>query len=178
MKILVENGADVNAGDEDGVTALIRVSWDGYPWIVSLLVEMGADVNAKDHEGYTALIAASYAGDRETASTLVELGADMNAKDNDGWTALMTATNKGHIGILAMLVRKGAEVTAEQLETLDLVGTHVEQPKIMKFLREIIDNRKNINMTPLVIVKGLTQNNELLVPYAHKEIIHHITSFF
>ena len=42
-KLLIENGADVNAKDNDGVTALMQASENGHTEIVSLLKSAGAE---------------------------------------------------------------------------------------------------------------------------------------
>ena len=106
VRLLVEHGADVNAQDNDGYTALLAAAVSGavsgaMPGavllgpvelvkveIVRLLVEHGADVNAQDNDGYTALLVAAMLGDVEVVRLLVEHGADVNAQDNDGRTAL------------------------------------------------------------------------------------------
>ena len=55
MKYLVENGADANAKDDNGRTALMDASYNGHLEIVKYLVENGADVNVKNDQGKTAL---------------------------------------------------------------------------------------------------------------------------
>ena len=47
VRFLVENGADVNARDEDDQTALHWAARKGHIDIVCFLVENGADVNAR-----------------------------------------------------------------------------------------------------------------------------------
>jgi len=42
VKLLIENGADVNVKDKDGMTALMYASEEGYTEIVSLLKNAGA----------------------------------------------------------------------------------------------------------------------------------------
>jgi ankyrin repeat protein len=48
VQLLLEKGADVNAKNKYGRTALIYATERGYTEIVQLLLEKGADVNAKD----------------------------------------------------------------------------------------------------------------------------------
>ena len=49
VKLLVENGADVNKKGANGLTALMLASSGGYLDIVEILIKNGADVNAKDN---------------------------------------------------------------------------------------------------------------------------------
>ena len=60
VQYLVENGANINAKDDDkGRTALMFASRDGHLEVVKYLVESGANINAKTDEGWTALMSAS-----------------------------------------------------------------------------------------------------------------------
>jgi serine/threonine-protein phosphatase 6 regulatory ankyrin repeat subunit B len=75
VKRLIEKGADVNARNNGGSTALMRASYRGRQDIVQLLIEAGADVNVQDNEGWTALMFASGMGHTEVAQVLIEAGA-------------------------------------------------------------------------------------------------------
>ena len=55
-RLLVEKGADVDARDDTGVTALMNAAWDQRLELVEFLIEKGADVNARDQDGKTALM--------------------------------------------------------------------------------------------------------------------------
>ena len=110
---LLKEGADVNAKNSEGYTALILASSNGHKEIVEMLLEKGADVNAKDKYVYTALELASRNGHTEIVSMLLEKGADVNAKTNEGITALIRASEKGHTETVARLLEKGADVNAK-----------------------------------------------------------------
>src|SRR5208337_803068 len=107
----IANGADVNAKDEDGRTALIiasgLVSRNGCKEVIQALLATGADVNAKTNDGLTALMAASVKGHKEIVQALLDKGADVNAKRNDGVTALMLSSVEGHKEIVQALLAKG-----------------------------------------------------------------------
>ena len=62
VKKLLKEGADVNAKNSDGYTALILASSNGRTEIVAMLLDAGANVNARTNTNYwgsTALIRAS-----------------------------------------------------------------------------------------------------------------------
>ena len=50
-ELLIEKGADVNAVEEDGWTALMIAAGNGHKEVCQLLIEKGADVNAVDEWG-------------------------------------------------------------------------------------------------------------------------------
>ena len=113
MSLLVDLGADVNAKDDKGSTALIEASYGGDRETVSTLVEIGADMNAKDNYGNTALILASDEGYTDTVSILLKNGADVNEITKDGSTALMRASGEGHSETVSVLLKNGADLHAK-----------------------------------------------------------------
>jgi ankyrin repeat protein len=54
IKLLIDKGANVNATDKDGGTALMKATDEGQADIVKLLIDKGADVSAKNNGGLTA----------------------------------------------------------------------------------------------------------------------------
>ena len=57
-----EHGADVNAKNKDGSTALLFASFKGHLEILKYVVENGADLNAKNDKGDTGLIQGCHIG--------------------------------------------------------------------------------------------------------------------
>ncbi len=106
---LILAGADVNAKDENGKTALRIASSNGCKEIVQMLIKAGANVNAKDENGQTALIWSSLKGHKEIVQILIEAGTNINATDIFGRTALMYASQYGHKDIVQMLIEAGAK---------------------------------------------------------------------
>ncbi|KAI9774707.1 MAG: hypothetical protein M1839_001668 [Geoglossum umbratile] len=118
VRLLVENGAEVNAGDEGGRTALHWAVRNGREAVVKLLVEKGAEVNAKDRDGRAALHWAVWNGHEAVVKLLIEEGAEVNAKDIYGWMALHAAVWNGHKVVVKLLVEGGAEANAKDKDGL------------------------------------------------------------
>jgi len=83
VKLLVELGADVNAMDANGDTALHGAAMRGADAIVQLLVDKGAKMNVVNKIGWTPWIVAdgvfypnTYNRNLNTAALLLKLGAD------------------------------------------------------------------------------------------------------
>jgi FOG: Ankyrin repeat len=77
---LLNQGAEVNAVDRSGVTALMRAAYHGQLPMVRALIAHGADPNSADRGGLTALTMAKHAGHKEIAEALLSSGAQ--AKTN------------------------------------------------------------------------------------------------
>jgi len=115
----MEAGADVNAQDDAGETALSNAASSGHVDLVKLLLEAGADVGA---EGSTAIIQAASSGlsydpegrsqRGEVVNLLIEAGADVNVKSGWGETALMNAATDGNPEVTRQLLKAGADVNA------------------------------------------------------------------
>ena len=55
IKLMIEKGADVNAGNFDGVTPLMLTAYNLNPEITEVLIKHGASKYARDKNGFTAL---------------------------------------------------------------------------------------------------------------------------
>ena len=101
--VLLEAGANVNATDGKGETALMKASGFGAKQSVKVLIENHADLNLRDSNGRTALMHAAAGNFSDAIPFLLENGADPNVKNNEGKTALDLADTSNNLGAIAML---------------------------------------------------------------------------
>ncbi|KAJ7109047.1 ankyrin repeat-containing domain protein, partial [Mycena crocata] len=113
VKLLLEHGANIEAQNKDGMTALMKASLEGHRMVVQLLLEQGAKIEGRDRWGMTALMKASIEGHSEVVQLLLEHGANIEAQDEVGRTALMSASSKGHSEVVQLLLGKGANIEAQ-----------------------------------------------------------------
>jgi len=83
VKAYIDAGADVNAKDIDGGTALMHVAEFKYPIDI-----VDAFIKANNTNNRTALRRANESRRLDIAKELIKAGADVNAKDNNGKSAL------------------------------------------------------------------------------------------
>jgi len=108
VRLLLARGADINARDETGFTALRFASAENNTEIVKVLLEANnppADPNTQDDiEESTALHAASERGHVEIVRLLLTLNnIDVSIKDENGMTAKQLANMRGHDYIVGLL---------------------------------------------------------------------------
>jgi len=83
---LLDRGAEPNAKDRLGTTALHLAALWGHKDIVSMLIAQGADVNATDDERWTPLHVAAMKGNAELLEVLMAHGASQSIIDRKGKT--------------------------------------------------------------------------------------------
>ena len=87
IKILLENGFDIEAMNNFGETALHWAIKTNSLESVILLLDNNANINAKDLSNSTPLHYATMIGTPEMVSLLLRRGADHSCRDNDGKSA-------------------------------------------------------------------------------------------
>ncbi|CAK9040607.1 unnamed protein product [Durusdinium trenchii] len=112
VRLLLEAGADKNAANQDGATALIKAAANGHLEVVRVLLEAGADKIAAKQDGAAALMIAAQNGHLEAVRALLEAGADKIAAKQDGAAALMIAAQNGHLEVVRALLEAGADKNA------------------------------------------------------------------
>ncbi len=123
--LLVAAGADVNARDGEGASALYLAAVEGHDEVVRLLLDHGADVNQPDTTGLTPLHAAadgarllevvaegeeqgySYVENTAVVIMLLDAGALTNARDGEGHTPLGIAQYRASGKVVELLRERG-----------------------------------------------------------------------
>ena len=103
-ELVTDVGADVNARDPQGHTALMWAAQNGHVNMISTLITLGADINAQNNSGNTALMLASAPQGGLGVRELLVAGADINAQNKSGCTALMYAVGSTRSEALSVLL--------------------------------------------------------------------------
>lgn len=143
---LLKRGAQVNAKNNRGETALFHALAGEDDAITDALIKAGADIHARDKQGVTLLMTAAQNGNEKYVRFLLDKGADVNERDNLGETALMRLGGKrlnffearrrsdaSLVNILRMLTARGADIRARDSQGRNLLLAAAEEPYPVRF---------------------------------------------
>ena len=109
IMFLIDAGADVNAQNNSGITALMMDAKE--PKSIEMLTENGGDVNIFDDEGKTALMYAASRGKQDIVEMLFNDGAEIDYADMAEKTALAySVADSIQKKVIQILIEYGAEV--------------------------------------------------------------------
>jgi ankyrin repeat protein len=112
VKMLVDDGADVNSMGPRAWTALEQALQGDMEEIASILLRTGADVNVKGARSWRALHVAARKGNPNTVDLCLRHGADINAVTVWQQTALHLACYSGNEKSIRLLIDKGCDIEA------------------------------------------------------------------
>jgi ankyrin repeat protein len=110
---LLDNGADVNSQNKNGITPLIAAAFYGNLEVAKILLARGAVVNMYGASDDPALVAAIMQDQKRMADFLINNGADVNIKLRDGTSPLHVAVLQGSTDMVALLIEDGADINAK-----------------------------------------------------------------
>ena len=111
---LLKSGADVNAQQLDGATALQWAAYRGDAALAEMLLKAGAKPGLANHNGSTPLWLAATRGDAAVIRALLAGGADANEPLPLGRRPLMLAARSGQVDAVRALLERGADVNASE----------------------------------------------------------------
>jgi ankyrin repeat protein len=100
VKAILDKGANINARDDKGSSALTWAAFMDSSEVVQLLISRGAIYD---------LSFAAISGYKVEVKRFLDAGVDVNATDGLGWTPLIYAAQKGHAGVVELLLERGAD---------------------------------------------------------------------
>ncbi|MGA1827543.1 ankyrin repeat domain-containing protein [Microbacterium sp.] len=116
VKALLQSGADPNASDTGGWTALRFAVNSDAPEVVSLLVQAGADTGALDKFGSTPVHDSLSLASAHAFQQLMKEGADFTVRNGKGQTPLEELTET--IGVFRNSSMPDSDVTATRLSAM------------------------------------------------------------
>ena len=162
VRTLLKQGADVNAAQGDGMTALHWAARHGDADTVQMLLHAGGNIRATTRlGGYTPLLLASQAGHAPVITTLLAAGADPKSATSNGATALMLASAAGRGEAVKTLLAAGADVHAKEParhETALMFAVANNRLEVVKLLLAAGANLKAA--TKIVDLTGQTNPDE------------------
>ncbi len=118
VRTLIQEGADVNAAQGDGMSALHWAADKGDAQLTEMLLYAGAKPGAMTRIGqYTPLHLASRAGSAAAVRALLAAGSEVDAKTSvSGATPLHLAASSGDAAVVTALLDAKAEINAREAE--------------------------------------------------------------
>src|SRR5688500_16621564 len=148
---LLEAGANINATDGRGRTAVMAATHANRVETVQALIDAGAEINIRDHHMDNPFLYASAEGLFEIVKLTIDAKADTRLTNRFGGTALIPAAERGHIEIVQeLLTRTDVDVNhinnlgwTALLEAIILSDGGERHQQIIQLL---VDHGANINI--------------------------------
>lgn len=149
----IEQGANINEKDGDGIPAVIYAARARHYDVVQLLLSSGADFNLGDKHGATLAFICAQEGDSHILKLLLDHGwkvvySDDEAQYHHGWTCLHEASERGHVEVIKLLLQNGAKV-----ETKDEAGEtalHTAVQSSTEVYKILLDSINDVDATDVV----------------------------
>eukprot|EP00210_Caulerpa_lentillifera_P006976 g6671.t1 len=110
VKLLIENGADLNASCSDGATSLTLAAKNEHLSVVSYLLDQeSCSVNAADGDGFTALHYIAVLNDAYMTCKLIAKGSDVDQQASGGQVAIFLAARNACWNSMKVLSNAGAD---------------------------------------------------------------------
>ena len=137
---LLKTGADVNAQQADGATALQWAAYRGDAKLAERLLKAGAKPGLANNNGATPLWLAATHGNAAVVQALLKGGADANEQLPLGRRPLMLAARAGGVDAVRALLARGADVNASETERGTTALMQAADQGHAEVLKELIRN--------------------------------------
>ncbi|XP_030844334.1 uncharacterized protein LOC105443368 [Strongylocentrotus purpuratus] len=139
-KHLISQGAEVNRGDNDGISALHFAADEGHLDVTKYLISQGAEVNKGNNDGMTPLHHAVQNGNLDVVKVLLAGGALSDTGDINGHTPLQLSSFLGYQSIADLFMdRLNSKLAQNNLTDIHLAIQHGHTTIIEKLVSEGAD---------------------------------------
>lgn len=173
VKLLLQRGANVNAEDETGSTALFYAALRGNIELIDLLLRGGANIAHENRRGRTVLHEVAASSEIAAARLLLERHAKVLQKCAAGMTPLHIAVQGPNLEMVQILLENGAQVDEEgphgcvplhvavisgnlsMIELLLAGGAHVDapsSPRLPPLFHAVLSD--NVDIAQFLLDKG------------------------
>jgi ankyrin repeat protein len=149
IPVLLEAGADIEAVDAKGHTALVLATYHGFEAAAALLLNAGANPNGTTASG-SPLMGVAFKGHIAIARQLLTAGADPNLRNAAGQTAIMMSALFDRRDIIDLLLSAGADINAVDAAGNDAAGVARMQgnDELAQWLQSPRDMASTVNAKP------------------------------
>jgi ankyrin repeat protein len=109
VQLLMVSGANIEAKDNDGMTALSFACRSGHVAIIELLLKSGVNIEAKDKNDWTVLHISCNNNQFDSVQVLLNNKANINVANDENQTPLYIACEEGNPYIVQLLLESGAD---------------------------------------------------------------------
>lgn len=163
---LIKQGADVNAVDSSGYTALHRASSKDQVKTVSFLLAAGATVNIENSKQETPLFLAAESGAYKTVQLLLSKGADPAILSSNKSSALAVAISNQRNEVSLLLVEKQLDKDSIHAALLLAIQKDMEEVSVKLVKRDTLINEPDKNKRSALWIsadKGLEKTTAALL---------------
>lgn len=165
LQTLIAAGANLEAQDQEGNTALMLATKQKATKAVQLLIAAGANLEAQNQKGNTALMCAAQNGCAEAAQILITAGANLEAQDQEGSTALFYAvtSSSGNTETVRTLIAAGANLEAQHNSGLTAFSAATANNRT-DIVQALITAGANIYLSPQAIQNLIAAGHNMHMP--------------
>lgn len=165
VRILLDQGVDPNATDDDGWSSIHSASSKGQLKVLKLLVSFGARIAQKDVEGFTALHYAARYGHWKCCEYLMEVGIPVDCINSTGDTPYDMARSGRHIRV-ANKLKKEMDKFKSVSQTMD------NMERASTFLDDDNGSFSNMTIQDSPFHSGYSQRGQVRVSPARAPSVH------
>src|SRR5687767_11035898 len=161
VRALLKQGAEVNAAQGDGMTALHWAAEQGSVEMARMLVFAGAEPDAVTRiGGHTPLHVAAEAGSGPVVKVLLDAGADPRVTTSTGVSPLHFAALSGSVEAVSALADRGADVNARETSWGQTPLMFAADRGRLEAVKMLVERGADLRITSKVISFAKLANNE------------------